>query len=370
MVPDHFGFLYPVIENELCIGCGRCADVCYRIEKPKAKRPFKTYAVSNRNEKRLFNSASGGLFAAIADYVFAMNGIVSGASWIRKNSYFLCEHVLVNQPEELPPLQGSKYVQSYIGDTFVKIENFLKQQVTVLFSGTPCQVAGLKAYLGKEYENLITADVICHGVPNNQMLADSVRYFEIQSDSVVEDLKFRDKATGWGLTGKIYCRETDGTSSSALYDAENSVYYALFLAGDTYRDSCYKCPWASLARSSDFTMGDFWGIETTEPNIILNAQRFNMSKGISCCLINTEKADKIMAELIGKGFVDARETTAEKIAASNRQLNEPSRYNKLKRSAVFFSYRLCGYGLLAVAFKVKQKLRQLKHRAGKVQNRE
>lgn len=163
MCEDSKGFLYPQVDKESCIDCGICEKVCPMLNKPEAKEPQHEYAVQNSNEKVRITSSSGGVFSSIATGVLNEGGVVFGAAF--DEEWKVC-HIGIDTKEELSLLQGSKYVQSHIGDAFPRVEQLLKRGVKVLFSGTPCQIAGLKRYLRKEYNNLFTVDVICHGVPS------------------------------------------------------------------------------------------------------------------------------------------------------------------------------------------------------------
>lgn len=164
MKSDEDGFIYPTINNNLCVKCGLCKSVCtFQNKSDSGNQPIATYAAINKNKSILTESASGGVFAALASIILEKNGVVFGCAY---NNEMIPVHICINNPLDIKKLQGSKYVQSNINSTYIEAKKYLEDCIWVLFTGTPCQIAGLKSYLGKDYDNLITADIICHGVPS------------------------------------------------------------------------------------------------------------------------------------------------------------------------------------------------------------
>lgn len=308
MKADEAGFLFPVVEESQCVECGRCLEVCAFEQKGKGENGAPAvYAAVIHDKKVLEQSSSGGIFTALATAVLAKGGTVFGAAWAED---FSLRHIAVQSEKDLCKLRGSKYVQSETGDTFRQVKALLKEGNYVCYSGTPCQIAGLKAYLGKEEENLLTVDIICHGVPSLKMLRDDIEYVTGGNVAAVKDIRFRDKAYGWGVKGSV---TTD--AGKKKYHAGTSPYYFYFLKGEVYRESCYRCRFAAEGRQGDITLGDYWGIRS---EVIKKLGNINPDKGISCVLVNNEKGKKWLAEV--KPAVTLTETTLPAVQKRNKQL--------------------------------------------------
>lgn len=283
---DDEGFLYPQVDEGKCIDCGLCEKVCPVVLQGAGRRPLKVYAAKNPDEEIRRESSSGGVFTLLAEKILSEGGVVFGA---RFDACWEVVHDYTENVEELSAFRGSKYVQSRIGDSFRQTECFLKTGRKVLFSGTPCQIAGLKLFLKKEYDNLLTVDFICHGVPSpgvwrkylkeiaarrvagkNSVLRASLN----KSDDVlrnISSISFRDKVLGWKKYSFVVCfSATDGAEKNTVLLSED-LYTNLFLRGflaDLYlRPSCYACPAKDLKSGSDLTIGDFWGVEYILPQM-------------------------------------------------------------------------------------------------------
>ena len=309
-----FGFLYPKIDAMQCVHCGLCEKVCSINSERKAPVNPKVYAAVHKNTDILAESTSGGVFTAIADAIFALGGVVYGVTMQRDMHV---QHMRIESPGELWRLRGSKYVQSDTGNTFQRVENDLKNGLTVLFSGTPCQIDGLKQFLGKEYDNLYTVDIVCHGVG-------SQAYFDKYLESArkrygdVHELCFRSKEfAGWSCgNGAIVSVPVDGGKIKQVpYRDFDNYYYAYFLSGDIYRKSCYICQYANTNRPGDFTLGDFWGVEGLHLPI-------DTAGGCSLVMINSEKG-RVLFDTISD--LKKVETTIEQASHGNAQLNAPSK---------------------------------------------
>lgn len=313
-VEGELGHLLPRIDTERCIDCGFCDSVC-PIGKETVQPPHqKAYAGVNRSHAVRMDSTSGGFFTALAELVLGGGGVVYGCAF---GENFRAEHIRVDRPEELYRLRGSKYLQSSTGTAFRDAEKDLKEGKTVLFTGTPCQIAGLKHFLRRSYESLITADLVCHGV-GSQAYFDRYLDFVTEKYGAVRQLHFRDKAfAGWSCGGMIsYVPKTDGVSDRCRhYYDYNHYYYYYFLHGDIYRDSCYSCPYASLNRPGDFTMGDFWGVEKC-------GLPLSTREGCSLVLANTPRGQAILSEL--QDTLQLEEVTLEQACRGNAQLSHPS----------------------------------------------
>lgn len=340
MKEDENGFYYPVIDEKLCIHCRMCQKVCfYQIEK-RGNISKKAYAAVNLNESDLLNSASGGIFSAIASEFLKDNGIVFGSSLnIEKNNVKI-KHVSAQTIEELKKMFGSKYVQSSTERTFKEVLSFLKQGKKVLYSGTPCQIDGLYGFLGKKYDNLFTIDLICHGVPNEKFLNSYLNYEKEKNYlSEIKDFYFRDKKNGWGMNSKIIGVTIDNKEKIIYKKSGFSSYFTLFLNSDIYRENCYSCKYASERRVGDITIGDFWGIEKAHPEL-LKKKYFDVEKGISCILVNTLQGDKLLKSY-GNNILKEN-STIEKIKLKNTQLVKPSKKSE-KRDEICKIYRESGY---------------------------
>mgnify|MGYP004521974655 CR=1 FL=1 len=321
MVENNEGFWYPKIDKSKCIDCGLCVKVCpqlKKVEERKDKYP-KTYAMYNKNKQELLESSSGGIFVSIANWVLEQNGVVFGAAY---DNDLKVKHIKIENQEQLRLLQGSKYVQSDIMNTYKEAEKELKNNKKVLFSGTPCQIYGLKSFLLQEYDNLITCDIVCHGVPSPKLFEKYIEYLSVKYKSNVRGYNFRSKEKkGWGLVTKI----TMDNGKSKFIEPDFDPYYSNFLDGNTYRECCYNCHYSSYNRVSDVTLADYWGIHKIHPD-------FYREAGNSLILVNTAKGEDII-NLIGKN-IKKIETNIDKAADNNKNLKEPSKRTK-KRDEIY-----------------------------------
>ncbi|MEE0885995.1 MAG: Coenzyme F420 hydrogenase/dehydrogenase, beta subunit C-terminal domain [Treponema sp.] len=282
MQENNEGFFYPKVNESECIDCGLCLKHCPSFE-PYEKNGFKktSCAVWLKDDKKLFESSSGALFSTVAERILENDGVVFGAAY---NNDLFVEQSCIENINELYKLKGSKYVESTTGSTYSEVLSYLKNGKKVLYSGTPCQIAGLKKFLGKDYDNLFTMDLICHGVPSEKLFH---KYLDWQSDQLGGKIiycGFRDKDVGGcSCNGKIKTKTKTKTKTvlSAL-----DPYYSSFIRCETYRESCYSCPYSSLERPGDISMGDFTEITELIPG-------FDFSKGLSLCIIDTEKGQAL-----------------------------------------------------------------------------
>lgn len=271
MKADEEGFMYSEVDSSLCIQCGLCEKVCPVIGRSESREPISVWAAWNKNDEIRRQSSSGGIFTAIAESVTGRGGIVFGA---RFDDNWNVIHDSTETLEGLAAFRGSKYVQSRIGDCYIRAEQFLKQGRTVLFTGTPCQIAGLHGFLQKDYPNLLTVDIICHGVPSPEIWRKYLtETFGKYSD--IASINFRDKITGW----KNYSFTVVGKTVISEVHSKNS-YMRGFIADLYLRPSCYSCPAKCLSSRSDITLGDFWGVDNLCP-------QFDDDKGISLLIVNS-----------------------------------------------------------------------------------
>lgn len=286
---DSEGFRYPKVDQTVCIQCGLCEKVCPVINQEEKNKPVETVAAFVTDNDVRLKSSSGGIFTFIAKKVLAGGGVVFGAVFDKDWSV---KHTYITKEEDIDSLRRSKYLQSRIGDSFATARDFLDEGKTVMFCATPCQIAGLKRFLRKDYPNLLAVDFVCHGVPSpgvwhsylNSIIAPAGGRAGKNTDSLflngmasIEAISFRDKKLGWkkfGFRLKKVAPKGDQNSDSAL-NAKNGIdepfgenrYMNIFLSNLSLRPSCYSCPAKAGSSNSDITLGDFWGIENVDPQI-------------------------------------------------------------------------------------------------------
>lgn len=294
MSEDACGFIHPNIDQNLCIDCGLCAKVCPVNTKVTFKYPLDCYAATVKSDEELLSCASGGMATELSRYVINRGGIVYGCTG--KNIRNV-HHIRINKIEDIELLKGSKYVQSFIGEVYKNVRMDIQTGCFVLFIGTPCQVAGLKGFLRhKDYQNLFTVDIVCHGVPSQKMLNDNISLYCAENEDI--SVSFRKKVytpskcgASWRIIyGWFY--QTKNMSAQHAIKYYKDPYMFGFLTPLTFRNSCYICPYANISRCSDFTLGDFWGLGKDAC--------FINGKGVSVVLVNTDKAASVWSEVSEK----------------------------------------------------------------------
>ena len=261
MQEDCEGFLYPKIDVASCVECGLCEMVCPMLNVSESREPMEVCAVKSADDKVRMASSSGGLFTMLAEQTIAEGGAVFGAKFSEG-----CQKVLHSAAEDMDGVaafRGSKYVQSVIGDSYQQAERMLKAGRKVLFSATPCQIAGLKRYLGKEYENLLTVDVACHGVPSPLVWREYLQSVVPHGESV-QKVNMRDKQMGWSA----YRVNITTDKRTLSQPASENLYIEGFLRDIYLRPSCYDCPAKAGRSGSDITLGDFWGVANLHPEFM------------------------------------------------------------------------------------------------------
>jgi len=281
LIQDNEGFLYPQINESICIDCGLCERVCPIINQELPSEPIKTFAAKNNDENIRQLSSSGGIFSLLATKVINNGGVVFGAIF---NAKWEVEHDYTDTIEGVAKFRGSKYVQSKINNNYILAEEYLKDGKQVLFSGTPCQIAGLKRFLRKEYENLICVDIICHGVPSPFIWQ---KYLEQYNSTELSSISFRDKTNSWKRY-EVVIRQ--GKKTLIREDIGKNIYMKLFLSDLCLRPSCSNCSSKSGKSKSDITIADFWGIQHLHPD-------FNDDKGCNLILINSKKGLNLFNKL-------------------------------------------------------------------------
>ncbi len=280
MKSDNEGFLYPVVDETVCVGCNKCVQSCPVInssekntEKPSA------YWAMNSDEKMRSESSSGGIFTVLAEKTINDGGIVFGAAM--SDDCRSVRHISVDSIGDLYRLRGSKYVQSDIGDSYNRAKDYLDSGKKVLFSGTPCQIEGLLDFLGKDYENLICIDLICHGVPSPKVWEKYVQCVENSAKAHTQSVSFRSKRYGWHKYSVLFAFENKAEHINTLND---DLFMKTFLRDICLRPSCYSCKFKKLNRRSDITLADFWGVERLLPEI-------DDDKGVSLVIVHSAKGE-------------------------------------------------------------------------------
>ena len=309
MKENEEGFWYPVIDEKNCVECKLCLKKCpvENIEFHRNK-PKEVWAWRNKNDEDIMRSASGGAADSAAKAVLQMGGVVYGAAY---DEHLMVSHIEVLDDVERKRIQSSKYVQSDLKDSYMKAKQRLLEGKIVLFTGTPCQIAGLYAFLGGDQKNLYTVDLICHGVPSPKFFK---KYLEYQSKQMADRViyfNFRSKdKRGWGTQYLLKTKTKTKTKTLSL-----DRYGTHFMDGDCYRESCYQCGYANMSRVGDLTVGDFWGIAKSHPEI-------NSPKGVSSVFVNTEKG-KHFFEMI-QSFAEVKETSLEEGMVKQHNLISPT----------------------------------------------
>ena len=308
---DNEGFLYPIINKNKCISCDLCKKICPNVDYKK-NTDNKCYIAINKNKSELMNSSSGGCFLPIAKYIISKDGYVFGAVYDKNLNV---HHEYANKTSDLKQFQGSKYVRSNLKNSFEKIKEFLEEGKYILFSGTPCQCQGLRTYLGKNYTNLYTCEVICHANPSPKVFKYYKKNLESKKNKKIINIQFRAKKNGWKNQKTIIIYE------DMSEEQENSFYYG-FVRELFNRPSCHNCHFCSTNRLSDFTIGDAWGIEKLNSDIIDN------DTGISLLCINTRKGHELKKYL--DDVLNLTEVNTKKAFNYNHHRNVPKHINREK----------------------------------------
>lgn len=279
LIIDEEGFSYPKVNMNMCINCGLCEKVCPALNSYEKHRPIEVLAAINKNNKIREDSSSGGIFSLLASQILDKGGVVFGARFDKQWQVVIdCAET----EDAVADFRGSKYLQASIGDSFVKCKRFLDEGREILFSGSPCQIAGLKHFLRIDYDNLLTVDFICHGVPSPKVWNKYLEEVLPSEENTICDVRFRDKRKGW----KDYCFTLIYESNGQVYPMTSSfsenLYTKAFLENLILRPSCHACPAKDGKSHSDITIADFWGIDKLNP-------KMDDDRGTSLVMIHTEK---------------------------------------------------------------------------------
>lgn len=281
---DEEGFDYPVVDDTCCVECGICESVCpanrdWRSLHETVTEP-QLYAAWHLDSAIRQRSSSGGVFSALAQQVLNDGGVVFGAGF---SPDLHLRHVAIQDWVHLDQLRGSKYLQSSTEKTYVEARQALDVGKLTLYSGTPCQISGLYSFLGGNPQGLYTVDLICHGVPSPLVFERYLHYLELRSDNRVASIDFRDKRRGWRLFSMVVTMQDGSAFSKTLY---KDPYLICFLRNLCLRPACMACPYAATQRIGDITLGDFWGIHRSHPEL-------DDDRGVSEVLINTSRGQRL-----------------------------------------------------------------------------
>lgn len=327
MQADKEGFLYPKVKASQCIDCGLCEKVCPMSNSGESELPLNVIAAKNRNDEQRHCSSSGGIFIQMAHHVILNGGVVFGAVYDSNWQIYITHSVTI---EGIHSMMGSKYVQANVGDSYCEAEHFLKSGREVLFTGTPCQIAGLKRYLYKDYPNLLAVDVICHGVPSPKVWHEYIKEIteglstirvavgknSVLSSSLnvvpaIAGIEFRDKSLhGWKKYSFVVRGKSDlqaDKNTVLLSDIHNQNLFMKGFLSDLYlRPSCYSCVTKDGKSKSDITLGDFWGIDRVMPD-------FDDDKGCSVVVVHSKKGMTLLNQI----NIETRETSLDNVLKYN-----------------------------------------------------
>jgi coenzyme F420-reducing hydrogenase beta subunit len=356
MIENKTYAVVPRIDETLCVDCGLCRERCPQNQKTEMYEPYAVYAVWAKDKNEQLSSSSGGVASVFYKcFINNFSGVCVGASF--SENLLLC-HKISNKLEIINEFKGSKYVQSFIGDVYTQIKDYIKNKVYVLFVGTPCQVDGLINFLGEDSEYLFTVDLICHGTPPVSYLQSHLKR-HLTADPKMS-VVFRDN-THFRVTVSPY----SGKNIKKFHD----VYLYAFLSGLIYRENCYTCKYAQAKRVADITIGDFWGVSDEIASLE------DAHDGCSVVLINTDKGDVLFNSC--KNDITFYERTLDEAKKDNEQLNHPSIRRKEREKflkylnifgfnfachwALFPRFHLAGVKLLVKSFIPAELKKVLKH---------
>ena len=284
MICDQEGFRYPCVDTALCVDCGLCDKVCALNKAPQPVAQQQAYAVKHTDKGILQNSTSGGAFTALSDLVLEAEGVVYGAVL---GEDLVVRHKRAATKEARDAMRGSKYVQSDLGDVFRLVKKDLQDKKKVLFTGTPCQVSGLKSFLGDKQEGLLCCDLICHGVPSPLIFGEHMGYLQKKLGRPIAEYRFRDKKWGWHVHREMaVVRNGKQYYSTPETDMWRNIYYSRIVT----RPSCAACPYSNLDRCGDITIGDCRGIDKVHPD-------FGSDEGVSLVIVNTPVGQEAMEKI-------------------------------------------------------------------------
>lgn len=341
MKEDKEGFRYPSVDLEKCINCKLCEKVCPIINKTKNSEEIhklEMYAAYNKDDNILRKSSSGGIFWLLAKWIFNNNGIVYGV--IQDGTYDV-KYARAENEEQCQAMRGSKYLQAKVDDTYLKVKEDLENDKFVLFSGTPCQIAGLYKVLNKNYEKLYTVDVVCHGVPSSKVYRRYIENIQCKYNKEVINIKWRDKVNGWG-PNRITLYFKDNTKHTTI--SRENPFQKGFLDNIYLRPSCYKCIYARLPRIGDISLADFWGYDG-------KLCKENKNKGISAIIVSSKKGKKLFENI--KEQLNYHEVSQDYLTSRSRHTYIHPEENKL-RTNFFEDFENMSFNKLCRKYNMKE----------------
>lgn len=318
MAENSEGILYPQIDENKCIGCGACVQSCHQLNFVSRHTSRHVYAAWANDVAVRTSSSSGGVFSILAEYIIKRRGVVYGAAY---GAHLKVKHIRITSVDEVQKLRGSKYVQSDFLGVYSNVKQDLLEGNLVLFSGTPCQIAGLKMYLKKDYDTLFCVDLICHGVPPQKAFDAYMERIGVNRDSV-HNFRFR-YLKGWGF--ELACDDR-------IISPINSYYLKAFTEGYMFLNACYSCQYASLDRIGDITLADFWNIGEDIPF------RYSVKKGVSMVLVNTKKGKDFFCGV--KSYLSVYERSIGEATKTNYNLTRASIFPQERTEYLRDSYVL------------------------------
>lgn len=342
MTVDEEGFCYPVLDEVLCIECGKCISVCPMLNKPnKDKYNGLYYAAYSIDNEDLLSSSSGGVFGVLAKKIIHEGGIVYGAYL---DEGFIVRHGRADNIEGINRFKKSKYLQSDVGKIYCEVKNDLREGRLVLFSGTPCQIAALYLFLGDDPDNLLTIDIVCHGVPSKKVFETYIKQIEQRNGKVIANVCWRDKRKGWG-PNRIAMTFKDGTE--IVTTSSENIMQQAFLNNYDLRKSCYVCEYAALPRIGDITLGDFWGYEG-------KLLKENNNRGISMVVISSKKGENLFDTVVNNLILEKVDEELCKIKSYHLHSTPKTNLSRddfmnciLKGNSVEMSFGRCSTGCIA-----------------------
>lgn len=345
---DEFGFYRPQIDSTKCVYCSKCIRVCPEYNEIVVNKPSNVYAAINKDGEVLKRSASGGIFYALAESVITEGGVVFGATL---DNQFQVKHICIEKIEDLPLIQKSKYVQSFIGNSYKIALDKLKDGKKVLFSGTPCQVAAMKLFVGRNSENLILIEVVCHGIPSQMLFDDYIANLIAKKKSVKEYVFCYKRKQRNGMNK--YLAFTTKKNKIYVKNWPQDSYNAFFMDAKDYQDCCYSCKFAKAERIADLTLCDFWHWEAYHKN------NFPECSTLSGICVNTEKGQIALKMILSK--IDIVKSSFENLSAHNGCLIKPTP-RPISRDSFLNEWLCKGYAFLENKYERTNRLRIFKSR--------
>ena len=325
---DSEGFAFPIVNNQLCVNCNKCSVVCPMEKLKKHNNNATAHAAHSKDSDTLKASSSGGIFTELAKVILSDGGFVCGCTIDDEHQV---KHIVIDCIDDIPLLQGSKYVQSDLGNCLEQLSLLLKQGKKVLFVGTPCQVSAVKNDF--DCPNLITIDLLCHGVPSQKLFDFYISYLEQKHHGKLTEIAFRDKEKfGWSITQRYKIKKNNKVKTYYL-ERHTSEYFSGFLRNMTQRESCFSCPYTTLNRVGDITLADFWGVDKVRPEL-LNLE------GTSLIILNSEKGKDLIDNISDSIIIS--EVNFEDATYQNINLISPPERNIL-RDNIYHTIFNCGF---------------------------